>query len=319
MSTPKLSVIIPVFNNLATLPRILELLEKQNKTMFHEVVAVDNGSTDGTLAFLYEQQKIKPGYLNVLVEGKRGAGSARNTGAMTAKSPILLFLGGDILPAENLLLRHYQVHLENPDPKIGCLGFVTWDRTLPPTPFMVYLEHGGPQNAFGEIAGKNFVDPRKYFYGSNISLKKKMFEDAGGFDTEHFSGYGWEDLELGIRLADRGFKLFYEPQARGWHSHKVTLENVERRMMNVGMGYVMLKKLHPNVEGLDLAIEHKKYWLRRLVFGGPIGLVVSFLASWCETRIVAKTLFRRAISLPFYIGVHQAMQKKGKSVDKVNS
>jgi glycosyltransferase involved in cell wall biosynthesis len=317
MLTPKLSVVIPVFNNLATLPKILDLLEKQKKNVFHEVVAVDNGSTDGTLAFLYEQQKIKSDYLQVLVENSRGAGTARNTGAKASKSPILLFLGGDILPDDNLLLRHYQTHQERTETNVGCLGFVTWDRNLPPTPFMVFMEHGGPQNAFGEIAGRNFVDPKKYFYGSNISLKKQTFLDEGGFDVKHFSGYGWEDLELGIRLAEKGFKLFYEPQAKGWHSHKVSLENVKKRMVNVGKSYVALKQLHPSVEGVDLNTERRKYRLRRIFYGGPILWGIEYLASWCESRFIAKRLFGMAISLPFYIGVHQAMLSKEKSVDKV--
>ena len=95
------------------------------------------------------------------------------------------------------------------------------------------------------------------------------------------------------------------------------MKQVEIRMINVGKGYVVLKDLHPTAEGIDLAVEQKKYWLRRMIFGGVVGCLIRCLSSYCETRFIAKRLFRRAISLPFYIGVHEATLKRGKSVDKV--
>ena len=318
MFEPKLSVVIPVFNNLATLPRVLGLLKKQRADVPHEVVAVDNGSTDDSLNFLRAKQKEKPEYLTVLFEEKRGAGAARNKGARAAKSPLLLFLGGDIIPANDLLLRHHEAHQRLPDKNVGCLGFVTWDPLLPPTSFMVFLEHGGPQNAFGEIAGQVFVDPARYFYGSNISLKKETFLAANGFDMMSFSGYGWEDLELGMRLKEKAFRLFYEPQARSWHHHKVSLATVEKRMFEVGKNYVLLKKKYPQAGVIDLTRERKKYWVRRVIYNDFVCWVMKIIATWCEERFVVARLYRLVLSLPFYSGVHFATVKQEESVDKNN-
>ena len=72
-------------------------------------------------------------------------------------------------------------------------------------------------------------------------------------------------------------------------------------------------------QGVDLAIERKKYWIRRILFGGFIGVLLQKTSSFCETRYVAKRLFQRVVSLPFYIGVHEAMLEEEKSVDKVRS
>lgn len=314
MGIPEISVIVPCFNNLETLPRILDALSKENK-INSEIIVVDNGSNDGSCEYLSKRAETQKN-LVFLTEEKRGAGAARNKGAVSARSSLLLFFGGDILPAGNLLGTHLATHTKNKDIKAGCLGFVTWAPDLPPTPFMVFLEHGGPQNAFGEIAGKTEVDSKKYFYGSNISLRKETFFAVGGFDTEHFSGYGWEDADLGLRLAKTGFRLFYEPLARGYHWHRLSLQDVQKRMLAIGEGLVALKKIHNEVADYDLVKERKKYWPRRIVFGWLLGGIIERLAMYCETRFVFPTLFRLAISQPFYNSVHVALKKREKCVDK---
>jgi len=314
MGLPEISVIIPCFNNIKTLPRILDVLSKENK-INSEIIVVDNGSSDGSREYLNKRTATQKD-LVFLTEEKRGAGAARNKGAISARSPLLLFWGGDILPTDNLLGMHLVAYKKNNDTKAGCLGFVTWAPDLPPTPFMVFLEHGGPQNAFGEISGKTEVDPKKYFYGSNISLHKETFFAVGGFDTEHFSGYGWEDAELGLRLAKKGFRLFYEPQARGYHWHLLSLKDVQKRMSAIGGGLVALKKIHSEVVDYNFKKEGKKYWPRRIVFGWLLGGIIERLAMYCETRFVFPALFRLAISQPFYNSVHMALKKGEKCVDK---
>lgn len=314
MVPPEISVVIPCFNNLETLPRVLDMLQKENK-IDSEIIVVDNGSNDGSREYLSKRVETQKN-LVFLIEEKHGAGAARNKGAVSARSPLLLFLGGDILPVSNLLGTHLATHTKNNDMKAGCLGFVTWAPDLPPTPFMVFLEHGGPQNAFGEIAGKTEVDSGKYFYGSNISLHKETFFAVGGFDTEHFSGYGWEDAELGLRLAKTGFRLYYEPLARGYHWHHLSLVDVKKRMSAIGEGLVALKKIHNEVADYDFESERKKYWPRRILFGWLLGGMVQRLAAYYETRFVFSALFRLAISQPFYNSVHVALEKREKCVDK---
>lgn len=314
MGIPEISVIIPCFNNLETLPRILDALSKENK-INSEIIVVDNGSNDGSREYL-SKRIMSQENLFLLTEEKRGAGAARNKGAGVARSSLLLFLGGDILPANSLLEMHLATHKRINDMRAGCLGFVTWAPDLTPTPFMVFMEHGGSQNAFGEIAGKEEVDPRKYFYGSNISLCKEMFVLVGGFDTEHFNGYGWEDLDLGLRLAKMEFRLYYESQARGYHWHHLSLGDVQKRMSVIGGGLVTLKKIHSEVTDYDFESERKKYWPRRILFGWLLGGIIERLAMYCETRFVFPTLFRLVISQSFYNSVHVALKKREKCVDK---
>ncbi len=309
---PDISVIIPIFNNMETLPSVLRALNSEK--ICKEIILVDNGSTDGSKKYAADMANKQTIYF--FEEEKRGAGAARNTGATYAKSPVLLFLGADILPQPGFVREHVMTHRIYSREKDAVLGYVTWDPFLPPSPFMVYLEHGGPQNAYDEIAGMSLVDPCKYFYGSNISLKKTFFDAAKGFDVEHFSGYGWEDVELGIRLKEKGLQLHYEPAARGYHRHLVSVRQIRERMVQVGKGYVFLKELHPDIEGMSLNIEAKKYLLRRLIYSPVIEGLLTAIAEKCENSNILRRTYRRVLSLPFYKGVHDASRDQLKNVDK---
>jgi rSAM/selenodomain-associated transferase 2 len=83
----KISVIIPVLNERECLPENLAALKLQN--WIHEIIVVDGGSTDGTLALLRRQCDVK------LIESPAGRGIQLNAGARAATGDILVFLHAD--------------------------------------------------------------------------------------------------------------------------------------------------------------------------------------------------------------------------------
>jgi hypothetical protein len=181
---------------------------------------------------------------------------------------------------------------------------------------MVFLEHGGPQNAYGDIAGCRWVSPQKFFYGSNLSLKRSMFDLTGGFDERHFSTYGWEDLELGVRLTQHHFRLYYEPTARGDHAHRVTVPLAERRMRAVGRGARTFRMLHPTIGVLDWSRERTLRPLRQWCFPRPLRVALSWVATEAENSFVLPRLYQRVLSLAFYDGVHGSVERTDEIVDK---
>jgi len=85
--SPKISVIIPAFNEEASLPLVLKALPQEN---LHEIIVVDNGSTDNT-AEVAKQNGAK-----VFPEVRKGYGSACLKGiAMLDDPDIVVFLDGD--------------------------------------------------------------------------------------------------------------------------------------------------------------------------------------------------------------------------------
>jgi hypothetical protein len=57
-----------------------------------------------------------------------------------------------------------------------------------------------------------------FFATGNVAIAKRWLLEAGLFDNR-FQLYGWEDLELGVRLKNLGLKLVKCPQAVGYHWH----------------------------------------------------------------------------------------------------
>ncbi len=92
VSPMKLSIIIPVLNEREELPCTHKLLTAMLEAP--EIIAVDGGSTDGTLEWLRGQNSIKT------IEAQRGRGGQLNAGAAASCGDVLLFLHADcVLPS----------------------------------------------------------------------------------------------------------------------------------------------------------------------------------------------------------------------------
>ena len=233
-----LSVLIPTKDRVAALTRTLDALEGQRAEGAKlEVLVVDNGSSDGTLDAVRRRAERSPLPMRLL---EQPAG-----GPAAASGELLLFLGDDTEPADAGLLRaHLDLHAARPEPTYGVLGRITWTPREPVTPFMRWLENGGPQFSYGELE-PGPVEAASYFYSSHASVKRALFERVGGFD-ERFPAAAVEDTELGVRLADAGLELDYHPELLVLHDHPTTPEQSRRRSVAVGRSAALYNELRPD-------------------------------------------------------------------------
>jgi GT2 family glycosyltransferase len=241
-----LSVVIPTKDRVAALTRTLDALESQRADGAElEILVIDNGSSDDTVARVRARASASALPMRLLERPEGGPAAARNAGAGAARGEVLLFLGDDTEPADDGLLRaHLDLHAARPEPAYGVLGRITWTPRAPVTPFMRWLENGGPQFHYGELeAGP--VDAASYFYSSHASLKRSLFERADGFD-ERFPTAAVEDTELGVRLADAGLELDYHPELLVLHDHPTTPEQSLRRSVAVGRSAALYNQLRPD-------------------------------------------------------------------------
>ena len=91
----KLSVIIPVFNEAATLETLLDRIDHVPLPMEREIIIVDDGSTDGTRA-LVETLKTQRGLRACFHQKNQGKGTAIRTGLAKATGDIVLIQDGDL-------------------------------------------------------------------------------------------------------------------------------------------------------------------------------------------------------------------------------
>ena len=235
-----LSVVIPTFNRAAILQDCLEALFMQDfPRQDYEVIVVDDGSNDETREIL-EKFGAKHKNFKFYHQKNQGQGIARNLGIQRAAGNIIVLIGDDIIVKENFLSEHVRFHLRNHNENQAVLGLTLWHPRLHITPFMAWLTNGstifgrfgGHQFAYEKLRGKQEAD-FNFFYTSNISLKRSLL-DKYPFDPT-FSGYGWEDIELGYRLFLReALRLFYNPDAIGYHDHVMTEASLAERMRNIG-------------------------------------------------------------------------------------
>jgi GT2 family glycosyltransferase len=240
-----LSVVIPTKDRVDALARTLDALEAQHADGAElEAIVIDNGSSDGTVEQVRRRaDNALP--IQLLEQPDGGPAAARNAGAAGANGEILLFLGDDTEPANQGLLRaHLDLHAARPEPTYGVLGRITWTPRKPVTPFMRWLENGGPQFHYAELT-PGLVDAASYFYSSHASVKRSIFERVGGFDVR-FPTAAVEDTELGVRLADAGLELDYHPELLVLHDHPTTPAQSLRRSIAVGRSAALYNQLRPD-------------------------------------------------------------------------
>src|ERR1039458_5616434 len=114
-SFESLSVIIPTFNRKDLLAKALQgYLGQSSPHLIHELLVVDDGSTDDTESMVQELSRRSPIMIRYLRQANQGPAAARNFGIREARSSIVLFTDSDIVPQRELVSQHLQWHRNNP-------------------------------------------------------------------------------------------------------------------------------------------------------------------------------------------------------------
>jgi GT2 family glycosyltransferase len=151
-------------------------------------------------------------------------------------------MGDDILATPGMLQAHVDRHAAHGEEAYGTLGHVTWSPEIEITPFMRWLEAGGPQFHYWRIDDPLAVDPHQFFYTANVSVRRSFLIDNDLRFDEDFSKAACEDTELGHRMRAKGLRLEYLPEAVGYHEHYTSLASSCRRMIVVGESQELLRE-----------------------------------------------------------------------------
>jgi len=176
----QLSVIIPTRNRVGILMETFTRLIEQETEVRFEVVVVDDGSTDATVASARSLAERAPVPITVLQHDARGPAAARNAGIAAARGTACLFMGDDTWAQADLVDRHGRWHRLRPEPEMALLGHVEWAAASRPTAFMDWL-NSGLQFDFDQIDDPDNVRG-SCFYTANVSAKRSFLLASGGFD-----------------------------------------------------------------------------------------------------------------------------------------
>lgn len=244
---PVCSILIPTRNRAERLTDTLRALGRQEGIGQAEVIVVDDGSTDSTAERIRAMAERLPTPLRMLAQAHRGPAAARNLGLREARGPLVIFTGDDIEPYDGWLAAHIAAHRSRADETVAVLG-KTWPPPQTHSAFMRFLmEESSAQFGYAALDRGQIPDYR-FFYTSNLSVKKSVLAHEEGPFDERFESAAWEDIDLGVRLTRRGLTIVYEPAAGAVHHHLYTLPDFLRRQESSGrMAFRFLQK-HPELE-----------------------------------------------------------------------
>jgi hypothetical protein len=229
-----------------------------------------------------------PGRLIILGRNE-GRARGRNRLARDARARHLLLLDADMAPAGGRFLRRY-LELAEEDVAIVCGGFSLPPRTRGP----LALHHALQQRGEALAARIRARQPEKYVFTSNLLVRRDVLL-LEPFD-ETFLGWGWEDVEWGLRVAARFPVLQIDNPAA--HLGLDTAETLASKYEQSQANFARVNERHP-----DALSRFPSHRLARLLRRSPLrGILRAVLKKTAlhprvplTARVAAMKLYRAAL------------------------
>jgi len=240
----RISILVPVYNwDLSLLLKaILTEIDEFDLSGEVEVIVIDDSSSDaqllaGNAAFIAGH--VRP-FLKYRALGSNvGRSAIRNMLADEASGEFLLFLDCDVLPDAPDFIRNYLSHAKGNGFDVVCGGISYRTRVLKGAEYDYHAYLGNKKEV--KAAAQRNLAPWRHILTSNIMVRKSVFQTTH-FD-ERFTGYGYEDIEWGVRLAEKFRVLHIDNTAS--HLGLVTKATTYEKMRNSVPNYLLLKDLCP--------------------------------------------------------------------------
>jgi len=210
------SIVIPVYDGLDLTRGCVEALLEHTAGPGVEIIVVDDGSSDGTAAYL----RSLGDRIRVLTQSSN-AGFARacNRGARSGTGEHIVFLNNDTLPVRGWLeplLAEVEMHrdvgvvgskLLYPDGRVQHAG-VAFAR---PDGLPYHLYRGAPRDHPGTRRRRELGAVT----GASMLVRRSLFESLGGFEVGYRNGF--EDIDLCLAARTRGVKVVLRPDSEFVH------------------------------------------------------------------------------------------------------
>jgi len=233
------SVIVPAYNRIDSLKLCIKsLLAQSTSKNEYEIIVVDDGSTDGTYEKLSETYGVKVFRL----EQRSGPAFARNYGAGKAEGLYLAFTDSDCVVPSDWLAKIGEGYEKNDVAGVGGAIVNTTNSTFSNLENFIYSKYKKANEPYLSTQ----VDELPFALG-NISYKKSVFEEVGGFNIKIPFVSAGEDAELKRRILKKGYKLAFMPIIVN-HNHKLDLKGFYNQSLIRGAGMLLDSKLRGKMQ-----------------------------------------------------------------------
>lgn len=222
------SIVIPAYNAENTISNLIEVC--LNQSVKSEIIIVDDGSTDDTA------KVIKKYPVKYIYQENTGPAAARNAGSKAASGEIVCFTDSDCIPENNWVEKIVNKYTSD---QIGGVGG-SYDIANKDALLAKCIHE--------EIVQRHMRTSSEtdYLGSFNLSYRKKVLEETGGFD-ESFRHASGEDNELSYRVKKAGYKLIFDKDIEVSHYHQTNLLKYLKEQYRHGYWRMKLYRLHPDM------------------------------------------------------------------------
>lgn len=315
-NTGAASVVIPNWNGKDLLEKYLpSVVKAMGGHPDNEVIVVDNGSEDGSAAFVREHF---PHVRLLALEKNLGFGGGSNAGFRAAKNDIVVLLNSDMRVEPNFLQPLLDGFQDAETFAVSCQIFLS-------DPAKQREETGLTEGWWqqGSLRVGHRIEPEitglfPCFYpgGGSSAYDRRKFLELGGFDPLYHPFY-LEDGDLGYMAWKRGWRTLYQPASIVYHEHRGTIgKKFSREYIDAALRKNFILFAWKNIHSWRMLVEHffftwagaKLFWLAgggnidRPNFAGIVRAVGSLGAALSSRRraqslaaIADREAFRRPL------------------------
>ena len=211
---PNISILVPTKDAPLLIGRCLESIYQKTAYPNFRVILVDNGTTDTSALNIMRSYPVQ----RVEFPGRFNFSRANNVGSEVASDGFLVFLNNDTEVLTPDWLDHLLYYAEQPD--VGAVGpmLLYGDRTVQHAGVALgmrgtadHLMRGFPPDVDGYAGSLTCAREVSAVTAACLMMSKSMFDMIGGFNEYFATAY--QDVDLCLRLRQRGMRVIYTPQA----------------------------------------------------------------------------------------------------------
>jgi len=244
----KVSIIVPCRNEKPHLEKMLKSMETTSSNELHELVVIDDGSEDGCCDFL-ERDFSYRWPVKLLKRQGLGPARARNLGASIAQGDVLIFCDAHLIIDQSNWITELVKGIAEDDIGAICPGIAASDNRG-------VIGYGGTINhqfAFTWLSKPEKISEIPIGPGGCIAIRKEVFQHIGGFE-ENFPAWGFEDIEISIRMWLFGYRIMINPAVevehvfRSKHPYPIKYSEVDYNMLWLAICHFNKQRLLKIVE-----------------------------------------------------------------------
>ncbi len=312
---PKVSVLIPMWNEERNVARTLDSLSAQDYDGEIEVVVADGGSTDGSTEIVRRHRQNAGPRITIVLKRNpsRNTAVGRNVCLRASSGEIVVnWSAHAVAPPDLVAVLVRKLWAAAPEvAAVGAANVAPEDDSFPARVIaVVYASLLGGVRSVDQNA--LYAEDREVPSVAFAAYRADVVRNVGGFDEALWVG---EDFELNHRIRKAGFKILFTPDTIGYRYNRTSLRAFWRQMFRYGIARSLVMRKHPDsirpaylmpclfflyvVAGLpaSLAVPGWLPW-----YGGSLALYA--VLGWLSSLMVSRDPLLVALSPAYYFAVH---------------